>query len=417
MTKKHLSSVRFDSFGLPSLVFEGIKAAGFEYCTDIQAMAFPALLQGADVLGQAQTGTGKSATFLIATANRLLTNENKPRANYQPLALIIAPTRELADQIYADAQILLSPTGLRSGVVYGGVGYDAQLKYFEEGIEILIGTPGRLIDLCKNGHFDLNAIEVLVLDEADRMFELGFIQDIRYLMRKMGDPIYRQSMMFSATMSFKVLELAYEHMNNPVKIDAQPDEVAVDKIDQTVYHPGNEEKLPLLIALFNQKQPSRAIVFVNTKHVATSVTDTLCANGWNAVMLTGDVAQHKRFTLLEDFKQGKVPVLVATDVAARGLHITGVSHVFNYDLPNESADYVHRIGRTARAGASGEAVSFACEEYGVNFVEIEALIQKKIPAVAVSSVELPEIIVPPRRHFEKRFNRSKGRSNRHSDHQ
>jgi len=264
-------------------------------------------------------------------------------------------------------------------VVYGGSGYEQQRNDLQVGVDILIGTPGRLIDYFKQHVFDLKAIQAMVLDEADRMFDLGFIKDIRYLLRRMPPPEQRLNMLFSATLPLRVTELAYEHMNNAQTVSIASERRTADKITEVLYVPGNEEKIPLLLGLLKQMDAHRTIVFVNTKRAAERVWGYLEANGFKAAVLSGDVPQKKRIQLLEQFQRGELPVMVATDVAARGLHIPDVSHVINYDLPQDAEDYVHRVGRTARAGASGDAISFACEEYAFSLGEIEAYIGYEIP--------------------------------------
>jgi ATP-dependent RNA helicase RhlB len=383
MTDPHSGSQTFESFGLVPPVMDGIRDAGFTYCTPIQAQTLPIALAGRDVAGQAQTGTGKTAAFLVAMYQALLTRPKPNRNQASVLALIVAPTRELAVQIHHDAEILGRHTGLKQAVVYGGVDYDKQRRQLEEGVDVLIGTPGRLIDYYKQHVFDLRHAQVLVLDEADRMFDLGFIADIRYLLRRLPHPEKRQSMLFSATLSHRVLELAYEHMNNPELVRIEPDKMTVDLVRQMMYYPSMEEKLPLLIGLLRQYEARRTMIFVNTKRVAERLESTLKANGFQAQALSGDVPQNKRLRFLRDFHNGDLAVLIATDVASRGLHIPDVSHVFNYDLPQDAADYVHRIGRTARAGTDGDAISFACEEFAVSLPEIEDYIGHKIPSASI----------------------------------
>src|SRR6201986_5225644 len=385
MTEPHSDSPTFQSFGLAPLVMEGIRDAGFSVCTPIQAQTLPVALAGKDVAGQAQTGTGKTAAFLVALYQNLLTHPAATnRAPTSVRALIVAPTRELAVQIHHDAEILGRHTGLKQAVVYGGVDYEKQRRQLEEGVDVLIGTPGRLIDYFKQHVFDLRHAQVLVLDEADRMFDLGFIADIRYVMRRLPPPERRQSMLFSATLSQRVLELAYEHMNNPELVRIEPDKMTVDRVRQLMYYPSMEEKVPLLIGLLHQSEAVRTMVFVNTKRTAERLESTLKANGFEAQALSGDVPQNKRLRFLRDFHDGKLAVLIATDVASRGLHIPDVSHVFNFDLPQDAADYVHRIGRTARAGAEGDAISFACEEYAVSLPEIEDYLGHKIPSSSIA---------------------------------
>lgn len=398
MENQYLSSTRFDSFNLDERILKSLNAAGFEYCSRIQAETLPFALNGQDTTGQAQTGTGKTGAFLVATFQRLLA---LPLENPQPgsvRCLILAPTRELAIQIARDAEVLGQYTGLNNVLVYGGAAYEKQRQQFTQAVDILIGTPGRVIDYWKQGIFDFKQTQVMVLDEADRMFDMGFIQDIRFLLRRLPEPTERLNMLFSATLSQKVLELAYEHMNNPVPIKIETDSVSADNITEAIYFPANSEKIPLLIGLIRQLEPQRAIVFVNTKHNAERIEAYLKINQIKAAMISGDVRQNKRERFLKDFGEGRYQVLIATDVAARGLHIPAVSHVFNFDLPQLAEDYVHRIGRTARAGASGEAHSFACEDTAFYLPEIEAYTGKTLPVIAISPELLPEIQRPQRGH-------------------
>jgi ATP-dependent RNA helicase RhlB len=259
-------------------------------------------------------------------------------------------------------------------------------------VDILVGTPGRLIDYFKQRIFSLRTVQVVVLDEADRMFDLGFIKDIRFLLRRMPHPDQRLNMLFSATLSHRVSELAYEHMNAPEVVNVSPETKAADKVRQVLYHVASDEKIPLLLGLLRSKDPTRSLVFVNTKRAAERVAGYLIGNGVETAVLSGDVPQSKRIKLLGRFQSGDIPVLVATDVAARGLHIPDVSHVFNYDLPQDAEDYVHRIGRTARAGASGDAVTFACEQYVYSLPEVEEYVGQSIPVAAVTD----DLLVEPR---------------------
>jgi ATP-dependent RNA helicase RhlB len=385
MSDQDPNSVTFDSLDLEPELMRGIRDAGFTQCTPIQAQTLPRALAGHDVAGQAQTGTGKTAAFLVAMYHALLRQAPAHGRHKSSIrALIVAPTRELAVQIHHDAEILGRHTGLVHAVVYGGVDYEKQRRQLSDGVDVLIGTPGRLIDYLKQHVFDMRHVQVLVLDEADRMFDLGFIADIRYLLRRLPAPERRLSMLFSATLSYRVLELAYEHLNNPELVRIEPDKVTVDQVRQIIYYPSMEEKLPLLIGLLRQAEARRTMIFVNTKRMAERLERVLGANGFHAQALSGDVPQNKRLRFLRDFHDGKLAVLIATDVASRGLHIPDVSHVFNYDLPQDAPDYVHRIGRTARAGAEGDAISFACEEFAVSLPEIEAYIGHKIPSAAIS---------------------------------
>ena len=320
----------------------------------------PLTLAGKDVAGQAQTGTGKTAAFLIAAFNHLLRHPaDESRKPNQVRALMLAPTRELAIQIHRDATKLGQHTGLRIGLAYGGTDYDRQRQQLAEGVDVLIGTPGRIIDFFKQHVFDLRMAQVVVLDEADRMFDLGFIKDVRFLLRRCPPPEQRLGLLFSATLSLRVSELAYEHMNNPQQVQVEPEQVTARHVRQVVYHTANEDKIPLLLGLMKRIGAQRSIVFVNMKRDAEKVWSYLEGNGLKSAILSGDVPQKKRQSLLRQFQDGELAILVATDVAARGLHIPDVSHVFNYDLPQDAEDYVHRIGRTARLGADGDAISFA----------------------------------------------------------
>jgi len=394
MTDSRSDSITFASLGLKPEVMEGIRQAGFVNCTPIQAQTLPIALAGRDVAGQAQTGTGKTAAFLVALYQALLTRPAAPSRSATSIrALIVAPTRELAVQIHRDALVLGAHTGLTHAVVFGGIDYEKQRQQLSAGCDVLIGTPGRLIDYFKQHVFDLKSAQVVVLDEADRMFDLGFIADIRYILRRLPPPGRRQSMLFSATLSHRVLELAYEHMNNPELVRIEPDKMTVDLVRQLMYYPSMEEKVPLLIGLLHQSEAVRTMVFVNTKRMAERLEGILRANGFEAQALSGDVPQHKRLRFLRDFHDGKLAVLIATDVASRGLHIPDVSHVFNFDLPQDAADYVHRIGRTARAGAEGDAISFACEEFAVSLPEIESYIGHKIPFAPISPELLATAVV------------------------
>ncbi len=403
MPDAHLSSLRFDTLDLPETLKRGIAELGFSRCTPIQAQTLPEALAGHDVAGQAQTGTGKTAAFLIALINKLLREPGSPtRPLNAPRAIVIAPTRELAVQIHADAEGLVKHTGLKLALVFGGVDYEKQRRTLEEGVDVVIGTPGRIIDYFKQHVFDLRHIQVAVLDEADRMFDLGFIKDIRFLLRRLPHPTLRLNMMFSATLAQRVLELAYEHMNNPVLIRIEPDKMTVDRVRQVLYFPSTEEKIPLLMGLLRRIDARRTMVFVNTKRMAEVLERTLMANGFSAQAISGDVPQNKRLKMMRDFHNGDVAVLIATDVASRGLHIADVSHVFNFDLPHECEDYVHRIGRTARAGAEGDAISFGCEEYAISLPDIERYIGHQIPRAAIEAVDLADVTAPPPAQWRER---------------
>lgn len=411
MSDTHLSSTHFSAFDLPEPVARGLADAGFTQCTPIQAKALPLVLAGRDVAGQAQTGTGKTAAFLVATFTHLLRRPVPAgRRREQPRAFIVAPTRELAIQIHKDAEQLGRHCDLRIALAYGGTDYDKQRDAIAAGVDVLIGTPGRLIDYLKQGVYDLRCVDVAILDEADRMFDLGFIADVRYLFRRMPPPDQRVSMLFSATLSYRVIELAYEHMNAPERVEIASEQVTTDRIEQVLYHPANDEKIPLLVGLLRHLEAERSLVFVNTKRAADRVWSYLAGNGVNAAVLSGDVHQRKRQKLLAQFHDGEVPVLIATDVAARGLHVPGVTHVFNFDLPQSGEDYVHRIGRTARAGATGHAISFACEDYAFSVPEIEAYIDMKLPTAPVTDDLLAELGRPAKIERPARAGGKRGRS-------
>ena len=407
MSENHLSDLRFDSLALHESVQAGIRDAGFEFCTPIQADTLPILLKPSDVAGQAQTGTGKTAAFLIAAYQRLLSNQDEaPEKQRQPRVFALAPTRELAIQIAKDAELLGKHTGLKIGLAYGGTDYEKQRKTLTDGVDLLIGTPGRIIDYFKQGVFKLDQVQVAILDEADRMFDLGFIKDIRYLLRRLPDPEKRLNMLFSATLSQRVLELAYEHMNEPELIRIEPEKVTADRVRQAVFYPANQDKLPLLIGLVREIGEGRIMVFVNMKREAEKLQDYLVANDIQAAAISGDVPQKKRERLLSDFQEGRLRVLIGTDVASRGLHIPDVEYVINYDLPNDAEDYVHRIGRTARAGASGNALSMACETYAMSLPDIEKFIGHKIPFANYEPDDLPKLIKPKARPRKPHSGRS-----------
>jgi len=397
MTDNHLSDLRFDDLDLHPNMRKGISDAGFEFCTPIQASTLPIALKPEDVAGQAQTGTGKTAAFLVAAFQRLLTSDMAPPADdaqRQPRIFILAPTRELAIQIAKDAEDLAKYTDFKIGLAYGGTGYEQQRRTISDGIDLLVGTPGRIIDYFKQGVFKLDKVQVVILDEADRMFDLGFIKDIRYLLRRLPAPEKRLNMLFSATLSNKVMELAYEHMNEPELIRIEPDKVTADKVRQAIFFPSNPDKIRLLVGLIREMGSGRIMVFVNMKREAERVQAYLQANGIDASAISGDVPQKKRLSLLMRFQSGELPVLIGTDVASRGLHIPDVQYVINYDLPQDSEDYVHRIGRTARAGASGDAISFGCETYAISLPDIEDFIGHKIPVAKYDPDDLPELIKP-----------------------
>lgn len=372
-----LTATRFVDFDLPTEIMEGLDKAGFEYCTPIQAQAIPVAMNGLDIAGQAQTGTGKTTAFLVPLLNRLLTG--KPLEPGVPRAIIVTPTRELALQIHEDAQVLASATSLRQVLVIGGMDYKEQADILATAPEIVICTPGRIIDYLQQGVFKTKGVEVAVVDEADRLLDMGFIKDLKYLLGKLPPFSQRQTMLFSATLDDRVLELTYEFMNPPQYITAEPDKSTKVNIAQELYHVGRDEKLQLLLGLLRREEHRRVIIFANTKSGVEWLSKKLTMNGFQAEGITGDLPQPKRLKLMEAFKENRLQILVATDVASRGIHVDDVSHVYNYDLPQDAENYVHRIGRTARAGNEGKAVSFGCEDYVFHLEAIENLLGEKIP--------------------------------------
>jgi ATP-dependent RNA helicase RhlB len=374
-----LTEQRFDEFALPAPLQSALKEAGFVYCTPIQEQTLPISLSGLDVAGQAQTGTGKTAAFLVTVITRILTfSDRDPRL---PAALIVAPTRELSHQIYEEARTLCRHADLKIAEVVGGIDYKRQADILRRGTDIVICTPGRIIDYLKQGIFKTEGIKMLVIDEADRLFDLGFTKDMRFLLRKLPPYDTRQSMLFSATLSYRVMELTYEFMNLPEFISVTPQTITVEGIEQQLFHVGSGKKLELLLGLLKREDWSRMLIFVNTKVGVDWLTTKLKGNAWPAERITGDLPQRKRFRLMEQFKKGQIKILVATDVASRGIHVEDISHVINYDLPQDSENYIHRIGRTARAGKTGKAFALACEDYVYHLEPLEEMLGYKIPVV------------------------------------
>lgn len=376
---KFLTQIRFEDFNLPPEIYAGLSKAGFEYCTPIQAQVLPISLEGHDIAGQAQTGTGKTAAFLVTLFARLL--KQSANSDKLPSAIIVAPTRELASQIYDEALTLGCNTHFRISQIVGGVDYQKQADTLKRGTDILVCTPGRIIDYLKQGIFKTTGIKILVIDEADRLLDLGFAQDTRYILKRLPHYEKRQSMLFSATLSQRVMELTYEYMNLPEFISTTPEEITVEGIQQSLYHVGNEEKLSLLLGLLEREAWDRVLIFANTKVGVHWIAQKLKGNRLPAEGITGDLPQAKRFRLMKRFKEGSIKILVATDVASRGIHVEDISHVFNYDLPQDPENYIHRIGRTARAGKTGHALSFACEKYVFHLAPIEQMLGFNIPVV------------------------------------
>lgn len=405
--------MRFEELPIPGLVLRGIAETGFSVCTPIQEQTLPITLTGTDIAGQAQTGTGKTAAFLISLFTRLLANEHPAG---RPRALILAPTRELVVQIEADAKQLGVHCGFAVQAIYGGVDYMKQKNALLDGADIIVGTPGRLIDYLKQKIYSLKDIEVLVIDEADRMFDLGFIADLRFILRKLPTFEKRQNMMFSATLNPRVMELAYEFMNSPTRVSVTPESMTAERVEQLLFHCSRKEKFSLLLGLLRREGMARTMIFINTKREAEHLHNLLNANSFPCKVISGDVEQRKRMKILDNFKDGTLPILIATDVASRGLHIDGVSHVINYDLPQDCEDYVHRIGRTARAGAEGKAISLADED-GAFFLEaIEEYIKTKIPTEwADDELYVLDYVRTPRPKRVLDIKREKPGSNRVSD--
>lgn len=372
--------MKFDELKLDNEIQSGVAAAGFEECTEVQARVIPHIIDGKDVMVQSQTGTGKTAAFLLPAFQLLLHNADFAEKK----VLIVAPTRELAVQIKEEADMLAEKLPLKTDVFHGGVGYGGQEKALREGLNIIVGTPGRILDLSQTGTMNLKEVGIMVIDEADRLFDMGFYPDIRKMMRRMRPREERLNMLFSATLSTRARNIAWEYMNDPVEIEIQPQQITVDKVKQTLYHVSSEEKMSVLLGLLKQKKPKNAIVFTNTKRAAEQVSKRLEINGYPSEFIMGDLPQRKRLAIIRKIKAGEAEFLVATDVAARGLHIDNLEMVINYDLPEDPEAYVHRIGRTARAGESGEAVALACEHYVFGLESIESLINQKIPVAELT---------------------------------
>ena len=367
----------FADFDIPEPLLRGLKDSGYEYCTPIQEKAIPIALLGNDVAGEAQTGTGKTAAFLVPVMAGMM--RDKKRKTGVPGALMIAPTRELALQIYQDALEFGRYADFEISAVFGGVDYRKQANILRSGVDIVVGTPGRLIDYIKQGILDVKNIRHLVIDEADRLFDMGFVADLRWIMRRLPDYKRRQSMLFSATLGYRVLELTYEFMNLPQEVTVEADTRTVKEADQALYHCGAHEKLNLLLGLLNKEDWSRVMIFTNTRSEVDRLAFKLTGNGYSAEGISGRLDQRKRMKLLERFKNGEVQILVATNVAARGLHVDEISHVINYDVPADPEDYVHRVGRTARAGAKGKAITLCCDRFATHLPYIEEYLDDKVP--------------------------------------
>jgi len=385
--------MKFESLNLNPDILRGIIDAGFEHCTPIQEQSLAECLAGKDVIAQSQTGSGKTAVFLLTIFSRVLASRRETVG--KPVALVMVPTRELASQVVDDAAKLGKYIPVRAAAIYGGVEYNKQLDALKNGVELIVATPGRMIDLYKSKALSLDDIEIFVIDEADRMFDMGFAPDVMFIAEHLPKKKPRQTMLFSATIDTNVRRLASRYMKpKPVMIEIEPEQLTVSTIDQKVIYVSNKEKVSILLTLLKRPEVERGIIFTNMKVTAERVGSKLAANGVPVKVLTGDVTQERRQKIIEGMKQGKVRMLVATDVAARGLHIDGVTHVFNYDLPEDAANYVHRIGRTARAGKSGKAYSLVCEDHALNLPEIEKYLERKLESEWIEDAELVKDIAP-----------------------
>ncbi|MCD4749670.1 MAG: DEAD/DEAH box helicase [Thermoanaerobaculales bacterium] len=379
-TNSLFSSTRFAEFDLPEQLLRAIADLGFERLTQVQDQVLPFSLKGTDVVAQAQTGSGKTAAYLITAFNRILTvpRESEPTG---PRALVVTPTRELAVQVSKDAEALAAHTDLKVHVVFGGMHYKKQRATLSEGVDLLIGTPGSLIDYHRQGAYSLRETEVAVIDECDRLFDMGFAEDLRWILRRLPNPRNRQTLMFTATLSRRVTTLGWREMDEPEEIVVDREQITPQTILQELYHVSRREKFSLLLGLLKREGDGRTMIFVNTRISARRLVDDLQRHGFTARGLTGNVEQIRRLRVLDQFRDGELPILVATDVASRGLHIEGVTHVVNYDLPQDAEDYVHRIGRTARVGAEGKAFTLACEDYVYSLDAVQKFVGYEIPTV------------------------------------
>jgi len=398
----------FDGLGLVEPLRLALKAENYSRPTPIQVQTIPLLIHGKDLLGIAETGTGKTAAFALPVLQRL-SLARLPRTPGAPNALILAPTRELAIQIGERIGAYGKSLPLRSTVIFGGVNQHHQVKALKAGVDILIATPGRLLDLCNQRHVRLDKVAILVLDEADRMLDMGFIHDVRKIVSLCRRE--RQTLLFSATMPAPIAKLAHDILNAPVRVDIAPAKIAVDRIDQRVFFVGAKEKRALLEALLADRAMDRVLVFTRTKRGADRVCRSLVQAGFAAAALHGNKAQNARVRALDAFRAGKVRILVATDIAARGIDVANISHVINHELPNEPESYVHRIGRTARAGAGGSALSFCDQNERPYLVAIERLMRSRVTvaehrlALAPPASQRRESSTPakPRRRSRRRF--------------
>lgn len=414
--------VRFHDLNLASEIMHAVQDLNYKYCTPIQTEILKNSLNKNDAIGRAQTGTGKTAAFLISILDNFIKNPLNERKNGTPRALILAPTRELVLQIKNDAANLSKYTGFKTVAVFGGIDYNKQLRFIRSEVDILVATPGRLLDFKNKGEIDISKVETLVIDEADRMLDLGFIPDLKKIIYSLPKKDERQTLLFSATMPTDIMYLSNQWTNNPVIVEFERENVAAETIQQIVYITSTDEKYIVLFNLIKQKNLERVIIFVNRKDESRKLEKILKSYDIDCKVLSGDVPQLKRITTLEAFKAGKIKILIATDVAGRGLHIDNVSHVVNFNLPEDAEDYVHRIGRTGRAGQSGISISFACEDDSFNIPNIEKYLGEKLNCTQPEEellIPLPEplhkIDEEPKRSFKSNSNtykpnyRNKGR--------
>ena len=385
------SDLTFDDIQLLPELRQAVAELGFSRLTRVQAEVLPLSLGGRDVVAQAQTGSGKTAAYLLTVFSRMLREERRGEIT-DPRALIVAPTRELAVQIASDADKLGHVAGIRVHVVFGGIDYKKQRDRFADGVDLLIGTPGRLIDYHRQGAYSLRDTEMVVVDECDRLFDMGFADDLRWLLHRLPPPDRRQSLMFTATLSRRVMRLGWREMTDPAEIVINPEQLTPETVHQELYHVAAHEKLSLLLGLLEREGGQRIMIFLNTKHAARRLVEDLRRHGYVARALTGDVMQTKRLKVLDDFRDGTLPILVATDVASRGLHIEGVTHVINFDLPQDAEDYVHRIGRTARVGAEGKAFTLACDDYVYSLDAVHKYVGYEIPVIFAPEELFAEVI-------------------------
>ena len=389
------SDLKFDDVNLPEELLAAVAELGFERLTRVQEEVLPLSLEGRDIVAQAQTGSGKTAAYLLTLFARMMRQERQSEIQ-NPRGLIIAPTRELAVQIASDAEKLATHVNFSVHVVFGGIDYKKQQNRFASGVDLLIGTPGRLIDYHRKGAYSLRDTEMVVVDECDRLFDMGFAEDLRWLLHRLPYTDKRQSLMFTATLSRRVMQLGWREMTNPAEIVINREQLTPETVHQELYHVASHEKLSLLLGLLGREGGERIMIFLNTKHAARRLVEDLRRHGYVARGLTGDVMQTKRLKVLDDFRDGNLPILVATDVASRGLHIDGVTHVINFDLPQDAEDYVHRIGRTARVGAEGKAFTLACNDYVYSLDAVHKYVGYEIPVFFAPEELFAEVI--PYRH-------------------